>query len=158
MALGEVTLSMLENLAGGAQAQRGGNTEIQNFDKLNMFGLIRMLETTIINVDRVHILWDAVSAHIDCLANSKFVQLRSLAIDAITCLINNIFLAHEKAEAGEMQSRSDSYRQFWHKNAWQTRVLSPLLNALSSGHTECVRTVMHNLPNILEVSFCRSHR
>ena len=147
MALGESTLSLLEDLSSLAPSDKN------SFDRLNMFGIIRMLETAIVNIDRVHLLWDSVIAHLDCLANCKYPHLRSLAVDCLTCFIINAFFAHAKCQEDKEAIESpESYQKFWQKGTWQPRILSPLLNCLKSGYYETVKTTIQNLPNIIEVT------
>lgn len=141
MALGEVTLRMLESLVALSNDNQAKTVEIKDFEKLNLFGLIRMLETCIINIERIHLLWETVSAHIDCLASSKFYQLRSLALDSLTCLIINVFLAHKGFKC-EIKL---------HK--WQQTILGSLSNIISGEYNDCIKGVSTKLPNVIEVYF-----
>jgi len=152
MALGESGLSLLEGLSDiGSTPDKIQKTTL---DRLNMFGIIRMLETTIINIDRIHILWDSVMAHLDCFANCKYPSLRALAVDAISCIILNVFMSSGKVPEESLENK-DLYEKFWQKTMWQSKVLTPLLNCLKSSFPETVRNSVHNLPNLIEVFYIR---
>ena len=110
---------------------------------MNLFGLTRMLETVVTNAFRAHLVWNFVDSHMEALESSKFVQLRPLAIDAITCLIINIFDSH-KDQAG------DPHVLHWDNNEWQAVILTPLMNAVLTGHAECIKQVIANLGPIIE--------
>jgi hypothetical protein len=68
LVLGQITLSMLEglsvsNIATSKRAQKNNpsyllDISIKDIEKVNLFGLIRMLEATIVNIHRIHIFWD----------------------------------------------------------------------------------------------------
>ena len=143
MALGETAFNLLENLSEiPAETQR-----INGFDRLNMFGIIRMIETAIINIDRIQLLWEVLSAHLECFANCKYSQLRSLAVDGITCLVINTFLS----KAHSTKSSRDLKDKRWINDEWQVMMLNSLQNCLKSGHLETAYTMIHNLPSVIIV-------
>ena len=108
--------------------------DIKDIAKLNMFGIIRMLETAVINIFRIKNIWDFIAAHLESLSNSKFIQLRSLAVKAIACLIINVILSRKDNE----------------KKDYQKEILLPLQNALLTNHNECVKGVIASLHEIIE--------
>lgn len=132
MCLGQSTLKLLGSLDSAPQNK-------EQLEKINMFGLVRMIETAIVNIDRVHILWDLIIAHIDCLANSKFLLFRTMAMDCFSCFIVGIFTSGKSAE---IRLASGD---------WQRRAFSSVLNYLKSPHTETAGTMMNNLPCIMNV-------
>jgi len=140
MALGNSTLSMLDDLA------EFPNYLQYNLDRINLFGVIRMIETTIINIDRIQLLWEIVSAHLECLANCKHEQLRALAVDGITCIVINTFLSRANIKV------MDTNDKHWQKDMWQVTLLNSLLNCLKSGYLNTASTMIHNLPSIVTVN------
>ncbi len=60
--LGQITLNMLESLTPTERNNTNMSMDISMIDieRVNLFGLIRMLETTLVNVHRIHIVWDFV--------------------------------------------------------------------------------------------------
>lgn len=143
MALGELTFTLLQDLAANKSS-----TE-QGLDKLNVFGIVRMLETAIINLDRIHLIWDVVSAHLDCLANSRFADIRVLAVECFSCLAICILLSKDLRVDGKESV-------FWRDRVWERKMWSTVLNYLSSVHADTVHTAMATLPDILLVR--RSNR
>jgi len=146
MALGQITVNSLESLASASPA--GSKTiEIKDIKKFNLFGLSKMLETSIANAFRIHHIWGYLGAHLEFLANSRFIQFRSLAINAITCLIINVF-DYRKDKQDQKSEISKGAK--WESNEWQALVLTPLMNAVVGGHTECIREVTVSLKFIIE--------
>ena len=144
MALGQITVNSLEGIANANPQAKV--IEVKDVKKLNLFGLTRMLETVIVNASRVHYVWDYVAAHLDFLANAKFLQFRPLAVDAMTCMIINIF--DSKKDGAETTAVPK-----WEGNEWQAVLLSPLVNAIQGGHSECIRGVISNMRHIIEVFY-----
>eukprot|EP00826_Nyctotherus_ovalis_P043426 TRINITY_DN4572_c0_g2_i1.p4 TRINITY_DN4572_c0_g2~~TRINITY_DN4572_c0_g2_i1.p4 ORF type:complete len:110 (+),score=21.21 TRINITY_DN4572_c0_g2_i1:567-896(+) len=104
-----------------------------------MFGPVRMIETAIVNIDRVHILWDLIIAHIDCLASSKLLPFRVMAMDCFSYFIISIFTS---AKSPEVHFASDD---------WQRKAFSAVLNYLKSPYAETAGTMMNSLPCIMNV-------
>ena len=119
--------------------------EFKDLKKLNLFGLTKMLETAIANAFRIHNIWEYLAAHFELLANSKFIQFRPLAINAITCLIINIF-DYRKDKAVSVGAKATK----WEGNDWQSMVIMPLMNAVNGGSPECIREVTTSLRDIIE--------
>ncbi len=148
-ALGQITIASLETLTNASpKSKLSEHTDIEVKGKLNLFGVTRMLETVVANAFRAHILWLYVSSHLDTLANSRFPQFRSLAIDAITCLVINIFDAHKDGSVAA--AAAESHVPHWDGNEWQAVVLTPMMNSVLTGHAECIKAVIANLGHIIE--------
>ncbi len=140
-ALGEITMAAMEGLAGANPQAK--TVEVKDTKKLNLFGLTRMLETVIANAFRVCFLWDYVSSHIEALANSRVVPYRTLAMDAATCIIINIFDSRKTVLFA-------ASIPLWEGDGWQAAILKPMMDAVLSGNVECVRAVLANLRSIIE--------
>ena len=135
MCLGQATLKLLERLAEIPQKK-------DELERINTFGPVRMIETAIINMNRVHVLWDLVTVHLDCLANSKFSPFRVLAIECFSCFVVSMSATKKAGIDG----------QFWEDDQWQQKVLSAVLSYLKSPYIETTRTMMNNLPYIINVN------
>ena len=60
--------------------------------KAKIFGLSRMLETILVNLDRIDVLWDLILAHYVCIAsNAKNVILRNRGVENLNILTEKAF-------------------------------------------------------------------
>lgn len=60
--------------------------------KAKIFGLSRMLETILVNLDRIELLWDLILAHYVCIAsNAKNVILRNRGVENLNVLTERAF-------------------------------------------------------------------
>ena len=63
---------------------------------INTFAITRLVETALVNITRIELIWIILVAHFDILANCKVQMLRQLSIDAMLCLILEIFVSKKK--------------------------------------------------------------
>ena len=66
-----------------------------------------MVETAIVNISRIEMIWKVLIAHIDILSTSVVANLRTLSIEALLCIILEIF-AHKKVDSKKPVLRSVS--------------------------------------------------
>ena len=69
--------------------------------KAKIFGLSRMLETILVNLDRIESFWDLILAHYVCIAsNAKNVTLRNRGVENLNTLTEKAFqyFMHKKAK------------------------------------------------------------
>jgi len=60
--------------------------------KAKIFGLSRMLETVLVNLDRIELFWDLILAHYVCIAtNAKNVILRNRGVENLNILTEKAF-------------------------------------------------------------------
>lgn len=137
--LGQTTMNALE--ACTFTNIKENDSEITDFKALNLFGLDRMIDVVVANFSRIQIFWEYIAAHLDSLANSKFIQLRGIAIEAIFCLISSYF---------EYQIISNTELN-WKETEWQQIILTPLLNSIQNSFLESISALAYNLPFLLEV-------
>jgi len=67
---------------------------------INTFAISRLVETTLVNVSRVEMIWKVLIAHFEILSNCKVQALRQLSLEALLCIILEIF-NHKKEKKGE---------------------------------------------------------
>ena len=140
MALGHITVNLLETL--NSQNSQQKSVDIKDFNKLNLFGLTRLIDTIIINAFRVNYCWKYVESLLNTLAISKFTQFRNIAIEATTCLIINIFDYMKQNPGSKVPEDSNQ----------QAMLLGSLLELCENGSVECIKGVAVNLQIIIEVS------
>ena len=58
---------------------------------INTFAISRLVETTLVNVSRVEMIWKVLIAHFEILSNCKVQALRQLSLEALLCIILEIF-------------------------------------------------------------------
>jgi hypothetical protein len=68
---------------------------------INTFAISRLVETTLVNVSRVEMIWKVLIAHFEILSNCKVQALRQLSLEALLCIILEIF-NHKKEKKGEL--------------------------------------------------------
>jgi hypothetical protein len=93
-----------------------GNSEIKNntnyqtrtqpnesevLANINTFAISRLVETTLVNVSRVDMIWKVLIAHFEILSNCKVQALRQLSLEALLCIILEIF-NHKKEKKGDL--------------------------------------------------------
>lgn len=134
--LGDLTIQSLELASKGPEAK--------DARRVNAFTFLKLLETVVANISRIHYIWDYLDAHLEFLASLKIPALKALSIGSMTYLITSIFDYRK-----EKMWREIDYPK-WSKNKWQTIVLSPLANSLFIGDPECTYEIIHNLRHIIE--------
>lgn len=68
---------------------------------INTFAISRLVETTLVNVSRVEMIWKVLIAHFEILSNCKVQALRQLSLEALLCIILEIF-NHKKEKKVEL--------------------------------------------------------
>jgi hypothetical protein len=140
MALGELAFNLLQDLATIESKPESG------LSKLNLFSIVRMLETAIINIERIHVIWDSVVVHLDCLANSKFPEIRVLAVECFSCLTTCTLMFKAKGLEGKKESI-----RFWSDGIWEKSIWSTVISYLKSNHNDTSYTMLTLLPSIFFV-------
>lgn len=72
-ALNRVSLDYLEKMMTSDNLAAEG---LMTDGKIKIFGLTRMVDTILANLNRVELFWDIVRDHYICMANSKATLLR----------------------------------------------------------------------------------
>lgn len=117
-----------------------------NTKSVNLFSLLKILETTTTNVFRVYYFWNCLEAHFKSLAKSQFAPLRSLSITAMTCLIISVF----SYRRGGSWRNTELYN--WQEDRWQAVVLGAYKEVL---HEESVYDVVSNLCPLVENAYAQ---
>jgi hypothetical protein len=66
---------------------------------INTFAISRLVETTLVNVSRVEMIWKVLIAHFEILSNCKVQALRQLSLEALLCIILEIFNCKKEKKA-----------------------------------------------------------
>jgi len=146
MTLGGLAFNLLQDLAATESRPENG------LSKLNIFSIIRMLETAIINIERIHVIWDAVIVHLDCLANSKFPEIRVLAVEYFSCIATCTLMFKAKG------SDEEESMKFWTDGTWEKSIWSTTLSYLKSNYKDTSYTMLTLLPCILFVLLNHHYR
>eukprot|EP00826_Nyctotherus_ovalis_P022112 TRINITY_DN17241_c0_g1_i2.p1 TRINITY_DN17241_c0_g1~~TRINITY_DN17241_c0_g1_i2.p1 ORF type:complete len:197 (+),score=27.64 TRINITY_DN17241_c0_g1_i2:150-740(+) len=117
-----------------------------NIKSVNLFSLLKILETTTTNVFRIYCIWSCLESHFKSLAKSQFAPLRSLSITAMTCLIISVF----SYRRGGSWRNTDLYN--WQEDRWQMVVLSVYKEVL---YEESVYDVVSNLCPLVENAYAQ---
>jgi hypothetical protein len=108
-------VGVLENQTNTSKKPSMGSTDIKNnvnyqtrtqpnesevLANINTFAISRLVETTLVNVSRVEMIWKVLIAHFEILSNCKVQALRQLSLEALLCIILEIFNS-KKEKKGE---------------------------------------------------------
>lgn len=75
---------------------------------INTFAITRLVETALVNISRIELIWKVLVAHFDILANCNIQMLRQLSIEALLCIILDIFAYRKNVSEGKL-TRVGSY-------------------------------------------------
>ena len=117
-----------------------------------MFGVIRLLEASLVNIHRINIFWDFLVAHLDCLANSRWNELRAIAVDSLLCIIQNVFLSRNSLQIGD-SSPSQMQSLKARGLEWQAAILEPLAQILNNHFVDTHLVMFQSFHRILEVLY-----
>ena len=108
-----------------------------------------MLETALINIERIQLLWDTITAHFDCFANCRCFQLRILSAECFSCLAISILESKDKL-CGDKKKLIDLQKKYLQEDIWERLILTSMLNYLSSGYGNTVLTILSTSPGIIQ--------
>ena len=80
-ALGQLTLEFMEALS--ISEKKPAVSKI--------FGLEKLMVVTLSNINRVTLIWEMIAAYLDCICNSKSLDIRQIGITSLTKLLIKIF-------------------------------------------------------------------
>ena len=106
----------------------------------NLFGFIKLLETSIANTFRVHCIWEYLQANFKLLSILQGAEYSLLSMCAMACIIISTF-NYRKDNAAKINIPG------WNKSEWQIALLTPLKSMLTS---DCANEIAHNLLHIIE--------
>ena len=101
------------------------------FDYKIIFFFTKILTLTLLNIDKIYILFDPFVSVINKLIDNKLKV--DLCIDMICSLIPSVLLKHEKIELNINQNINEE-NKIWVNEKWQKLLFSPLLNILSQSN------------------------
>ena len=127
-------ISALEKITNDSLIRFSTNqTPSNEIRKINMFGLIKLLETAMGNSFRIEIVWEYLIEHFKFLTTQ--LPIKILSIRAISFLIIGIF-NYRKTAPSVIE--------------WQVTVLNPLYELTQSEDTEVINEMIANLLTIIE--------
>jgi hypothetical protein len=109
-----LTVGVLENQTNISKKPSMGSADIKNnvnyqtrtqpnesevLANINTFAISRLVETTLVNVSRVEMIWKVLIAHFEILSNCKVQALRQLSLEALLCIILEIFNSKKEKKA-----------------------------------------------------------
>ena len=65
--------------------------ESEVLSNFNAFAISRLVETALVNISRIELVWKILIAHFDILSNCKYQALRQLSLEALLCIILDIY-------------------------------------------------------------------
>ena len=92
----------LKNSSSNYQSRTQPN-ESEVLANINTFAISRLVETTLVNISRVEMIWKVLIAHFEILSNCKVQALRQLSLEALLCIILEIF-NHKKEKKAEQDA------------------------------------------------------
>ena len=101
------------------------------FDYKIIFFFTKILTLTLLNVDKIYILFDPFVSVINKLVDNKLKV--DLCIDMICSLIPSVLLKHEKIELNINENINEE-NKIWVNEKWQKLLFTPLLNILSQSN------------------------
>ena len=101
------------------------------FDYKIIFFFTKILALTLLNIDKIYILFDPFISIINKLIDKKLKV--DLCIDMICSLIPSVLLKHEKIELNINQNINEE-NKIWVNEKWQKLLFTPLLNILSQSN------------------------
>ncbi len=141
--------------------------------KTKIFGLARMLESTLVNLDRIEDFWGIVLAFYVCVTtNSKNLILRNRGVENLNTLTEKLFHyfstrkdrwdnkvngeagSEEKKEEEKSPKKSDSHRQKysedWGRETWQQIIFQPWLEISKTRFSDVKENVCSSLLKLLQ--------
>lgn len=88
-------------------------------------------------------------AYVDTLANSKFSQLRILAVDALSSLVMAIFAAEISWKYGEEDENVTEEEKVW-ADTWKEKIVYPLAELTKSGFNDTMESAVKSLQKIVQ--------
>jgi hypothetical protein len=125
---------------------------------INTFAISRLVETALVNISRIELIWKVLIAHFDILSNCKVQVLRQLSLEALLSIILEVFSFRKERRAVELPDvvRKKSHQssggktdsmdeddmgvddidvdENWSGTIWQYTVLTPYCDQLKSNH------------------------
>jgi len=101
------------------------------FDYKIIFFFTKILTLTLLNIDKIYVLFDPFVSVINKLIDNKLKV--DLCIDMICSLIPSVLLKHDKIELNINQNINEE-NKIWVNEKWQKLLFSPLLNILSQSN------------------------
>mmetsp|Transcript_32957 Transcript_32957/g.57855 ORF Transcript_32957/g.57855 Transcript_32957/m.57855 type:complete len:1408 (+) Transcript_32957:50-4273(+) len=128
-ALGQLTLEYLENIATAERRNQGSR----------VFGLKKMGVVVKSNLDRAVLFWDMYVPYLDCICNSKYVEVRASGIEALQDFLVEAFpkfLANPPQEEKWLE--------------WQQTMFLSLHDLCTSNYADTQQSVLKTVNAILQ--------
>jgi hypothetical protein len=116
--------------------------------KIKVFGLSRILETTIYNLHRLDIFWDILFAHFLCITHSNNISLRAQGVENFNVVVEK-YMEYKKQEKPKPEDE-DSSDSKWNSKSWQKTILQPWLDICRSKFTDVKENVCVSLLKLLQ--------
>lgn len=85
----------------GQQILKTQLNESEVLANINTFAISRLVETALVNISRIEVVWKVLIAHFDILANCKVQTLRQLSLEALLCIILEVFNYRKEAKKSD---------------------------------------------------------
>lgn len=142
-ALAQLTVGVLETIKSNKNSYTNEADVIAN---INTFAMTRLVETALVNIHRIELIWKIIVAHFDILSSCKVLAIRQLTIEALQTIVFEIFAfkkhQNQVPAAEEEMSENDSFSskkskvsvvsveseidEGWNEFVWQYTALIPL--------------------------------
>lgn len=175
-ALNQLTIECMEKVSNNEINQNIiSSASVGNFDpaKQKIFGLTKMQEVINVNLFRIDVFWDLVIAHFLCIANSKSLNLRKMAVETLNNFITSSFSfffaemkkcnmpsskkideeTKEKDSMNKKEKKAKTYTLFkekWSLEIWQKTLLQPWLDVIRCKFNETKENIVNCLLRILQ--------
>lgn len=174
-ALNQLTIECLEKVSNNEINQTIVSTaSAGNFDpaKQKIFGLTKMQEVINVNLFRIDVFWDLVIAHFLCIAYSKNLNLRKMAVETLNNFITSSFAyffsemkkgnltakneVEEDKEKEEIKKEENTaknptlFKEKWSNEIWQKTLLQPWLEVIRCKFSEIKENIINCLLRLLQ--------